>query len=254
MIPALNQYVLHKFYHWQSHPILIWCLHANLKNVHTLPFSPHWMQLKIAMLLSSQLHNFSASFHPVAAVPRTYLNSRVSWSPECYSATKMASACRILVVFPVCLSFFPKTCILSSLFILVASNENLSDIPQPSLRLIHLSAPSSLWPHCSTGRWAWILIHVGESPCVFKRFCLSALLSPSLCRLSLSLSGFCFWPRYLKEILPWYMHLLHSRDKRGKQWVIWGKDLALLYLEADIMMGARLCYCGPVRCPCVFTS
>lgn len=170
------------------------------------------MQLKIAMLLSTQLLNFSASFHSVAVVPHTYLSSRVSWSPECYSAIKMASACRILVVFPVCLSFFPKTCILSSLFILVASNENLSDIPQPSLCLIHLSAPSSLWPHCSTGRWAWILIHVGESPCVFKRFCLSALLSPSLCRLSLPQ-----WVLFLTQILKRNLAMIHASPTQPRQ-------------------------------------
>lgn len=151
-------------------------------------------QLKIARLLCSKLHILSASLHPVAAVPLTYLMSRVCWTPQCYSETKMASAWVSLVVFPLRLSFIPqKTCIPSSLFIPAASNESLSDYPT-ALPPSHpsLSPLSSLASLLNTEIWAWILIHVGESPCVFKRFCLSSLRSPSLCCLSPSLSQWVF--------------------------------------------------------------
>lgn len=77
-------------------------------------------------------------------------------------------------------------------------------IPQPSLRLIHLSAPSPLWPHYSTRRsrpeywFTWGKVHVFLSAFV----CLLCHPHPSPASLPLSLSGFCLWPRYLKEILP----------------------------------------------------
>lgn len=112
----------------------------------------------------------------------------------------MASAWVSLVVFPLRLSFIPqKTCIPSSLFIPAASNESLSDyataLPPSHPSLSPLSSLASL---LNREIWAWILIHVGESPCVFKRFCLSSPRSPSLCCLAPSLAQ---WVLFLTQIL-----------------------------------------------------
>lgn len=76
-------------------------------------------------------------------------------------------------------------------------------IPQPSLRLIRLSAPSPLWPHCSTGRsgpeywFTWGKVHVFLSAFV----CLPCDPHPSAASLPLSLSGFLFLTQILKRNL-----------------------------------------------------
>lgn len=140
----------------------------------------------------------------------TYLiNNQIwSWSPE--RVTKMASPCRMLFVFP----FFPflQTCIV--IFSLFASNENLFLYTwhPTALPLYHLSFNSlfSLASLLNREIRAWILIHVGESPCVPKQFCLSALPSSHPPRPppsafappvpSHTVVRFCFWPKYWKEI------------------------------------------------------
>lgn len=114
------------------------------------------------------------------------------------------------------------------------------DIPQPSLCLICLSAPSSLWPHCSTGRsgleywFTW-----GKSMCPKAVFCLSALLSSrpsaslrSLCvplrpsAPSLSVGGFLFLTQILERSLPTcreQIYLLYSQDMWGNRVLSEGK-------------------------------
>lgn len=106
------------------------------------------------------------------------------------------------------------------------------DIPRPSLCLIRLSAPSSLWPHCSTGRsgleywFTW-----GKSMCskAVLFVCPAILSSPPVPALPLSLSRqVLFLTQILERNLPScheQIYLLNSQDKRGKQEAIWSKEL-----------------------------
>lgn len=124
----------------------------------------------------------------------------------------MASPCRMLFVFP----FFPFLQTYIVIFSPFASNENLFLYTwhPTALPLYHPSFNSlfSLASLLNREIRAWILIHVGESPCVLKQFCLSAPPSshsprpppsPSAPPVpSHTVARFCFWPKYLKEISP----------------------------------------------------
>lgn len=124
----------------------------------------------------------------------------------------MASPCRMLFVFP----FFPFLQTYIVIFSPFASNENLFLYTwhPTALPLYHPSFNSlfSLASLLNREIRAWILIHVGESPCVLKQFCLSAPPSshsprpppsPSAPPVpSHTVARFCFWPKYSKEISP----------------------------------------------------
>lgn len=160
----------------------------------------------------------------------TYLKDTETWSPGAqrvavYSRWLQSVGCTLLfLLFPA--FFFSSKHAWRSSFLFGLQWESASSLHMTSHSPPSVSSvfqPALLFGLVAQrGDQGLNIDSRGESPCVLKEFCLSALLSSrpprslsTPCCLSQAV-GFCFWPKYLKEVSP---HAV------SKFFLLWSKEV-----------------------------